>query len=732
MPWRPASAALAAGLILTLLPASATAAGSDPTDVEATGQAAETSSETIWGVDAERHDDGLLDDAGVTRHHEGSGSGVETPPGTSSSRMAAAASPTWTLSGSGWGHGVGMSQWGAMEMARDGRTAEQILKHYYTGSTYDPVNDTSVIAVNLRNRVPSSTMVTSALSAAGGTVRVTAGGRTMTGGAGASLRATVAADGAVSVSCTGCTPLTQVSGASASLEWDDDRTLLAVDGTRYKDGRITVTRAGTTSALHVIAHVRIHDEYLDYINEVPWSWPIESLKAQAAAARGYAISALSQGLRSDCGCHVFDTTTSQVFGGYPSAANLQSWPNWTAAVRAAGSSTEGYVVRHQGRVIQAFYSSSSGGRTQNNEDVWGGTALPYLRSVDDPWSLRPSNPRASWSVQRDMAALATAFRLPDVVSLNLSRRHVSGGLATAVATSSTGATAQLGGETFRSRLGLHSTYVRVSAAPDLLGSSTVPLSTAHGSGVYGDVDGNGTADLVGLHTNGQLYLYTTSADGPRIARTTVIGENWGRADWLGRVPDVNGDGVDELLARRDDGTMWLLRGHRGGGFSSAVQVGSGFSGYRTLVVVPRFLGDAEAVLLSVDAFGRLERRSFTSLTGQLGAPVRVGHGWNPRFILSAQNFLGDGRPNVLMIDHSGRMYAYTLVNGLVRSRGQVGHGWSNFGHALVPGDIDADGRWDLLGIRNDGNLYFYRNLAGGRWGTALQIGARWGGMLRVF
>jgi SpoIID/LytB domain protein len=366
----------------------------------------------------------------------------------------------WSLSGSGWGHGVGMSQYGAWQMAVDGYTAPQILAHYYTGTTYDLVPDTQVISVNLLNNVASTTMSTTALSAGGGAVSVSNGTTTMTGGAGAVLTAT-APTGSVyaTITCTTCTPVTAVAGTRLTVTFDDDRTLLSVGGPRYRDGRVSVTRSASGATVNVVAQVRVHDEYLDYVTEVPWSWHTEALRAQAAAARGYALAAYAGGLRTACDCHLYDTTVSQVFAGYPSAANLPYWSRWTGAVRAAGSATHGYVVRHNGAIISAFYSSSSGGRTQNNEDVWGGTALPYLRSVADPWSTRSANPRAAWTLTRDQTAMAAAFGLSDVARLDLTRRYTSGAVSAAVATSSTGVVRTISGAQLASRLGLHSSYV---------------------------------------------------------------------------------------------------------------------------------------------------------------------------------------------------------------------------------------------------------------------------------
>lgn len=375
------------------------------------------------------------------------------------STPSASAEP-WTINGSGWGHGVGMSQYGAWQMAVDGYTAPQILRHYYSGTTYDLVADNQVISVNLLNNVASTTMSSSALSAGGGAVAVSNGSVTIRGGAGATLVASAPAGGnGATVVCSSCTPATSITGGRLIVTWDDDRTLLSVGGTRYKDGRVSLTRSGVTATLNVVAQVRIHDEYLDYIAEVPWSWHTEALRAQAAAARGYALAAFAGGLRTACDCHLYDTTVSQVFAGYPSAATLPYWSRWTSAVRAAGQANQGYVVRYNGAIISAFYSSSSGGRTQNNEDVWGGTPLPYLRSVNDPWSLRPANPRSTWSITRDSTVIATAFGLPNVARLDLSARHASTGVARATATATNGSTATITGEQLRSRLTLNSTYL---------------------------------------------------------------------------------------------------------------------------------------------------------------------------------------------------------------------------------------------------------------------------------
>jgi stage II sporulation protein D len=376
---------------------------------------------------------------------------------------AAAATPGWVLHGAGWGHGIGMSQYGAMEMARDGYKAPQILAHYYTGTTYNAVPDNMWVNVNIVYGASSFTTTSSVLSGGNGAFTLSLGGTIMKGVAGNVVAYSVSA-GKVKATCYACSPST-AAGATAVLSWDDRSdlgasttkgpTLMKIAGTQYRDGAAVVTVKPGTSTLNAVMQVRIHDEYLDYIAESPWSWPGEALRAQAAAARGYVIAkyqALGTKVQEKCNCHVFDTTSDQVYGGYTtvlSNGNQPYWPSWKSAVRATGTSGTGYVARYGGNIIQAFFSSSSGGRTENNEDVWGGTPLPYLRGVADPWSLRASNPNRAWRQTTSGASMSGVFGLSDVVRLDLRDRTVNGGVKYATATSSSGARSTVRGDSLR-------------------------------------------------------------------------------------------------------------------------------------------------------------------------------------------------------------------------------------------------------------------------------------------
>lgn len=390
---------------------------------------------------------------------------------------ATAVPSTWTLSGGGFGHAVGMSQYGAQQLATEGRSAREILAYYYAGTTYDAVPDTARVSVNLQRGVSSVDLAGSPLAAGGGTLTLTVGGGQVRVPAGTTAKVARSGSG-VSVACAGCTP-SSAWGADVTVTLDRSRTTLLVGGQRYDTGDLRVSPTPSASTLNASLRVRLHDEYLDQVAEMPWSWRPAALQAQAAAARAYALRKLSGGLRASCDCHLLDDTGDQVFA--PTPAGDPAWPAWQAAVRATGSSTTGYVPRYQGRVIEALYSSSTGGWTIDNEDVFGGAPVPYLRGRYDRPSLSATNPRRAWTKEISGSALAAAFGLGDVARLDLSSRDSGHGVRTAVATDSAGRTSTLTGTALRRSLGLSSTQVwRAGRRTAGTGPSALAAAVARG------------------------------------------------------------------------------------------------------------------------------------------------------------------------------------------------------------------------------------------------------------
>lgn len=117
-------------------------------------------------------------------------------------------------------------------------------------------------------------------------------------------------------------------------------------------------------------------------NEIPSSWGIEALKAQALAARTYAVYNTNPKQQYD----MEDNQNSQVYMGY-----TYEKPSTTKAVDA----TAGEMIYYDDTLIQAFYHSTSGGMTENSENVWF-EALPYLRGVNDEYSDNSGSPHTYW------------------------------------------------------------------------------------------------------------------------------------------------------------------------------------------------------------------------------------------------------------------------------------------------------------------------------------------------
>jgi SpoIID/LytB domain protein len=151
-------------------------------------------------------------------------------------------------------------------------------------------------------------------------------------------------------------------------------------------GAIEVRRA-EDGQLFVIGELGFED-YVKGIAEVPPDWPIEALKAQAVAARTYALSHLDSGGMYD----LCATTYCQVYTG--AGVELGPWgERWARAVEATAEE----ALLHNGSPAQTFYFSTSNGRTYGNEAVFGGSPLPYLRGIrerDDG-----ASPLSRWRVR---------------------------------------------------------------------------------------------------------------------------------------------------------------------------------------------------------------------------------------------------------------------------------------------------------------------------------------------
>ncbi len=260
----------------------------------------------------------------------------------------AGAGTLFLIDGRGWGHGIGMSQYGARGYAQAGWGYERILAHFYPGTELRgvPARRVRVLLAEGRTAVKVGSSKPFRVVDARGRVRKLKPGTRKLGAAGlAKLRF----------------PLRYEPGASP----------LTLDGAAYR-GALIMHRDGRQ--LMIVNKLPL-DRYLRGV--VPWEmpddWHPEALRAQSVVARSYALATLKPGTRFD----LYADTRSQVYGGVAAEA---------ATTNRAIGSTAGQVLLWQGRVATTFYHSTSGGKTASAAEVWPRFApVPYLVSVPDPY-----------------------------------------------------------------------------------------------------------------------------------------------------------------------------------------------------------------------------------------------------------------------------------------------------------------------------------------------------------
>jgi len=341
-------------------------------------------------------------------------------------RAAAATSPTTVrFVGRGYGHGVGMSQYGAYAQALAGRTTAEILRHYYDGVSFK-----TRAAETIRVLVESGADVVVTSDASFGVWRGTT--RLVASTAEKPfLRAVPTTDGYAlqrAASRTG-TWTTEATATGPVLFKPGNAVLrLVFDGGASRTYRANIEARRTSSTrIHAINLLDL-DHYIRGV--VPWempaSWPMESLKVQAMAARSYAVNQKLRQQAAGNWYHICATTSCQVYGGL-GAENSRT--------NSAIQDTARRVITHPddattaAGVILAVFSSSSGGKTESNTAGFGSSVqYPYLRSVADPWSLDPevSNPYASWERTASRTTVASAVGLDSVSSVRVVSRNLSG------------------------------------------------------------------------------------------------------------------------------------------------------------------------------------------------------------------------------------------------------------------------------------------------------------------
>jgi len=359
----------------------------------------------------------------------------------------ASAAPSFVFKGHGWGHGIGMAQYGAYGFAQEGWNHERILAHYYRGTKLGPAPLSSIrvlLASGRRSLEIQSAAQFKVTDATGFSAAIGAG----------SLR--LGTDLALQLENGGTkelTPPVRVQPGKRPLEL----------GKPYR-GSIVVTVVD--GRLQAVNRVKL-EKYLYGVvpGEMPSEWHPEALKTQAVAARSYALASR----KTDGSFDVYADTRSQVYGGIRSEE---------AKTTAAVNATRGQVVLYKGNVAWTYFSASSGGRTAAIQHVWTDSEpVPYLVSVEDPHD--DISPYHDWGPVTFTAEQLTAklgSRLPTGVTALEVKRNDSGRVQSVTAVGTNGEK-EISGWDMRMLLGLRSTWFTIEVVGGVEPSARLKASS---------------------------------------------------------------------------------------------------------------------------------------------------------------------------------------------------------------------------------------------------------------
>jgi SpoIID/LytB domain protein len=348
----------------------------------------------------------------------------------------------WEVDGHGFGHGVGMSQYGAYGYAQHGASYKQILEHYYTGAKVTGGGSTG-------GGGGGSGGVGG--KAGAGKVRVLLGsGGSSVGFRGASracgekLKPTgryefVLSDGGVSLQG----PQGKIAGCGAEGVASSGVDIAGFG--RYRGSLVAPVDGGD---LLVINSIDI-DGYTRGVvpNEMPSTWPQDALRTQAVAARSYALATRRGAGTFD----LYSDTRSQVYKGRSTE---------TAATNKAVNATAGQVVTYHAEIATTFYFSTSGGQTEDARYGFGGSAAPYLKSVNDPYD--DVSPLHNWTERfsdDQMESKLSGLFQGSLQKIDVVQTGDSPRIVRARVVGSSGSST-VSGSTLQSRLGLRSTWAR--------------------------------------------------------------------------------------------------------------------------------------------------------------------------------------------------------------------------------------------------------------------------------
>jgi SpoIID/LytB domain protein len=632
----------------------------------------------------------------------------------------------YPLDGRGYGHGIGMSQYGARGAASAGLTWRQIIESYYPGTTIGD-NGNPAIRVRLVGQTALAVRADSGLRVnldrtGTPTVWQVLPPTVARGGAALAVESWdlafythAVADPVEAAKYTGWwlrfRPVGGSSylnhrmvGASAlTVAFDNPGSgvLRKASGTAYRTyrGELRHVRSSNLATATVtVVDTLPMESYLRGVvpNEMPSSWAAEAVRSQAVAARTYAEyerrHAPAGRAYDTC-----DTTSCQVMGSVETEQ---------AAADAAIGATAGQIALYSGGPAFTQFSAANGGYT-----VAG--SQPYLVAKADPYD--------TYTWQATVAATSIERAWPAIgrlTALRVTQRDghgAWGGRVTQLVLQGTSGSVTVSGASFRSALGLKSTHF------------TPRLSAVSAPSFPRDVTSDLRGDVVAvISSTGELRVYAGSGTGSFARVITAATSGWSEYRKVFSAGTWGPGAGADLMAVDSAGSLLWFPGTGAGTFGAPQQVGRGFDAFDVLFPTGDFNRDGGTDVVARKTDGTLWLVKGDGQGAVLGLQ-QIGNGWESfTAIFSPGDFTGDRVPDVLGRDGAGELWLYpgNGAGGFLR-KVRIGWGWGGFSSLTSPGDFSGDGRADVIARSGDGRLWMYLGSGTGGWAGRVQIGKGW-------
>ncbi len=611
-------------------------------------------------------------------------------------------SGSFYVTGAGFGHGWGMSQYGAYGAARKGLTWKQILAFYYPKTVRQALPGTGTIRV----WVTADSDGTLGFKPAAG-AKISDGSKSYrlpTGSAYATWRISrsgagyklshKSSGGSWKTRSTGLgTGTWKVTSSSGSL-----RLVLPSGSTRGYRGALSLIKRGSSG--RTVNTVSMENYVRAVVpSEMPTSWHPNAVRAQAVAARTY--GAFLRARSASSGYDICDTTSCQVYRGSD---------NETADGDAAVAATAHVIMAFGGKPAYTQFTSSNGGQITTGD-------YSYQIAQKDPYDgLIKSQ---TWSKTISASRLGSAFGVGKAKRVQVTKRDGYGkwgGRVTTIKITGTKRSVTVSGTTFKGKFGMRGNYFTVNGTssagkpqPATPPPTPQPVVVTKPGTKYAafprSYRSTSKVDLLVITGDGSLRRYPISTKALGAGQT--IDSGYGSFTHVINAGDWNGDGYADVIGRSSRQRLLLYRGTSTGTFGTGVDLGV-VSKHQYLTGVGDLNSDRFPDLMVIGAGGVASLLYGNGATG-VKSTAKVAGSWsNVDWLRGAGDFNADGRLDVITRTDD-RLYVHLRTKSGFAPRKLIGSGFGSYSSITAVGDVDGDKRSDLVARSKTGKLKLFRS-----------------------